>query len=102
MKEAKGLCFSFAFGLATSAKLILCHGRINGTESVHAWVEDENGNVKDWQTDQGLRPGAPQGGWWTPGQFKERFEPAYLETYTPVEAWKKGLRSGHYGPWDEN
>jgi hypothetical protein len=108
---ADGDCYKAAFDEATGASeghqdsgLLLCHGTPLGTggdaEGLrygHAWVEDPERDVVI-EKSNGNDSIIPRDLYYEVGSI----DADEVTRYSYEEALENAVRSGHYGPWEEN
>lgn len=105
--QPEGACFIDAWRqlrkMPAVSKPMLAHGRILKTNTPgetrripHAWVEFSNieGENVLWEPQQGVV--------WDCGEWYSIFKPEGIARYSKEDASVLALRSGNYGPWDEN
>ena len=104
--EAVGDCFGYANNTARRldaegfTDVVVVHGTVQnlhpqpGEKSryEHAWVEYD-GKVWDWQTETMRREPT------SIARFYAERRPTNVQRYTPEQALKLCLRTGHHGPW---
>lgn len=93
--EATGDCFKQALWWAAKNGATLVHGlvsNIEGKRFPHAWAEKDN-QVIDVTT---LGPDRPM----DKTRWYELVQAETTAQYDPHEAMARGVREGHWGPWE--
>lgn len=104
-----GDCFPVAARIAEATGATLCHGRpigtggeVAGVRYDHAWVEFDHPVDRDASLviDQsnGLNIQCRRSTYYELGSI----DPADVARYTPEEAARNMVTTGHYGPWEKD
>jgi hypothetical protein len=110
VSTATGDCYVVAAKLVAMEKVypdyLVCHGEATGRHEIagvrfgHAWIEGELGSMGPVVFDfsNGGNHIVPRERYYEMGEI----DPESVRKYTAQEAIVLMLRTGHYGPWDED